>query len=241
MSYSLNDFINNIICGNSLKVMKYIPDGSVDLILTDPPYNVSKKNANIQRKRGKFGDAKDIALDFGDWDYGKVKWEDFIDDFVRILKPCGVLVLFYDRLELGCIGKYLVEKYNFKVRHVGCAIKKNPAPQARKVNWQVGSELFLVATKNQGAGHHFNYKLGQSPDYYMFPVNYKHYHSTQKHLGLIEWIVSYWSFENDLVVDPFLGSGTTAVACRRLKRNFIGIEINSEYCKIAKERLLNEI
>jgi len=68
-------------------------------------------------------------------------------------------------------------------------------------------------------------------------VNYKHLHPTQKPLDLIEWIISYWSFEGDLVLDPFLGSGTTMEACLKLNRNCIGVEINPEYINITKKRL----
>lgn len=222
--------------GDALEVLKQLPDESIDLILTDPPYNVSKKD-KIVRNGGKFGRAKDISLDFGEWDHGVVRWQDFIDDFVRVLKPNGVLVLFYDMLELGCIGKYLRDKHNFQVRHIGAWVKTNPAPQARKVRWQNGLEFFLIATKNRGSGHHYNWELGQSPDYFMHSVSFKHYHPTQKPEALIEWIIKYWSYEGDLVLDPFLGSGTTAVVAERLGRRWIGVEIDPRYCKIAKERI----
>lgn len=63
-----------LLCGDSLSLMSVIPKGSVNLILTNPPYNVSQENKNIKRNGGKFGVAKDISLDFGDWDRGKVFW-----------------------------------------------------------------------------------------------------------------------------------------------------------------------
>jgi len=225
-----------LYCADSLQLLPRLKDSSIDLILTDPPYNISYKN-KITRNGGKYGKAKDISLDFGEWDHGKIVWEDYIDDFVRLLTDVGVLVMFYDRLYIGQIGIYLQDKYNMQVRHIGVAVKRNPAPQARKVKWQTGTEFFIVVTKNKKSGHHFNYSLGQSPDYYMYSVNYQHLHPTQKEEGLIRWIMQYWSFENDLVLDPFLGSGTTAVACEQLNRRWIGIEINPEYCEIAKKRL----
>ena len=105
------------------------------------------------------------------------------------------------------------------------------------MKWQNGVENFLVATKNKGAGHHFNYKLGQSPDYFMRSVNYKHTHPTQKPLDLIQWIVSYWSFAGDFVLDPFIGSGTTAVAAKMLGRRYFGCDISKQYVALANERL----
>jgi len=107
----------------------------------------------------------------------------------------------------------------------------------RKVGWQNGLEFFLVATKNHDSSHHFNYKLGQSPDYYIGSVSYKHYHPTQKPLEMIEWIVNYWSFENDIVLDPFSGSGTTLLVCEKLNRKWIGIELEQTYCNITKQRI----
>ena len=227
-----------LLCGDCLEVMREIPDGSIDLILTDPPYNVSKKRESITRNGGKFGIAQPIKLDFGEWDFGDVEWRDFLGDFIPLLKAEGVLVLFYEKLKLGLIGTYLQENYEFQVRHIGAWLKSNPAPQARKVKWQNGLELFLIATKNKGSGHHFNWRLGQSTDYFTHSVSFKHFHPTQKPDALIEWIIKYWSFENDLVLDPFIGSGTTAVACERLNRKWIGIEISEKYCEIAQERIL---
>ena len=229
-------YLGELYCTDALEFLKTLPDESIDLILTDPPYNVSR-NDKIVRNGGKFGKAKDIALDFGKWDRGVVKWQDFIDDFVRVLKPTGVLVMFYDKLEIGCIGKYLRDEHGFQVRHIGAWVKSNPAPQARKVKWQNGLEFFLIATKNKGSGHHYNYQLGQSPDYFVHSVSFKHSHPTQKPEALIEWIMKYWSFEGDLVLDPFLGSGTTAVVAERLNRRWIGVEINEEYCEIARHRI----
>jgi DNA modification methylase len=157
--------------------------------------------------------------------------------FAKILKPNGVLVMFYDKLYLGQIGLYLQDKYGFQVRHIGAIVKKNPAPQARRVKWQNGLEQFLIATKNRGEGHHFNYLIGQSPDYIRMDVNYEHLHPTQKPLEAIEWLMCYWSFEGDVIFDPFMGSGTTGVAAARTGRAFIGCEIDSGYFKIAKERI----
>jgi len=225
-----------LIHGDALKYMKTMDSESVDLILTDPPYNISK-NVKITRNGGKFGKAKDIQLDFGEWDKNIISWRDYIDDFARILKPYGVLVMFYDKLEISCIAKYLQERLEFKVRNIGVWIKSNPAPQARRVKWQDGSEFFLIATKNKGTGHHYNYKLGQSPDWFKCSVSYKHYHPTQKPDALIEWIMKYWSYPGDVVFDPFLGSGTTMVVAKKLGRDCIGVEINEKYIDIIKRRV----
>jgi len=223
--------------GDCLTFMRTMPDKSVDAVMTDPPYNVSIKGAKITRGRGSIFQGGDINLDFGAWDRGFITWDKYIDDLVRLLSDVGVLVMFYDKLYLGAIGLYLQNKYNFQVRHIGNYIKTNPAPQARKVKWQNGCESFLVATKNKGTGHHFNFKLGQSPDYFIRSNNYERWHPTQKPTDLMEWIVKYWSFEGDIIFDPFMGSGTTGVACVMTGRNFIGCEIDPNYFAIAEKRI----
>lgn len=228
----------NLIYGNAFEEMKKLESNSIDLILTDPPYNVSKQK-EIRRGNGKYKEKSNINLNFGDWDYHSVDWTDFIPEFVRLLKPNGALILFYEKIKLGIIADFLKENYNFEVRHIGAMVKRNPAPQARKVKWQNGVELFLIATKNKGPGHHFNYSLGQRPDYFLTTVNYNHYgHPTCKPLEVVKTMVEYWSFENDLVLDPFMGTGTTGLACKLTNRNFIGIENNETYFQTAQNRIL---
>lgn len=223
--------------GDCIEIMKQLQPESFDLIATDPPYNVSVKGAKIARGAGTAFEGVDISLDFGEWDRNKIDWKDYIDLFVSLLKSKGVLVMFYDKLYLGSIGIYLQEKYDFQVRHIGAIVKRNPAPQARRVKWQNGLEQFLIATKNKGEGHHFSYRLGQSPDYFETSVNYEHLHPTQKPLEAMSWLIQYWSFEGDTVFDPFMGSGTTGVACLEHNRDFTGIEISPEYFAIAEKRI----
>lgn len=223
-----------------LEFMKTLPDKSVDAIITDPPYNVSVKGAKIVRGKGTAFEGVDINLDFGAWDRNAITWKDYINDFARLLSDNGVLVMFYDKLYLGVIGLYLQKKYGFTIRHIGAMVKRNPAPQARRVKWQNGLEQFLIATKNKGEGHHFNYSLGQSVDYIETTVNYKHYHPTQKPIEALVWLVKYWTYEGDTVFDPFMGSGTTGIACIKTGRNFIGCENNKDYFEISLQRLKQE-
>ena len=229
----------SIKCADCLDYLKHLKDDHFDAIITDPPYNVSNKT-KITRNGGKYGIAKDINLDFGAWDHNVVMYADFIGEFARILKPNGVLAMFYNKLWIGEIARFLEDSYGFQTRHVGAWVKSNPAPQARKVKWQNGSEFFLVSTKNKGSGHHFNYKLGQSKDWMSHSVSYKHHHPTQKPLPIMEWIVNYWTFEGDLILDPFMGSGTTGRAAARLKRNFLGFEKDPAIYETARELLEEE-
>jgi DNA modification methylase len=230
--------INQVVQGDCREVMQSWPDSIVDLVLTDPPYNISRKTV-IRRKGGKFGVAKDINLDFGAWDHSVIKPEDWVPLAVRKLKPCGVFVSLYDKRRISHFCD-LLEQLGMTIRHIAGWHKLNPAPQARKVKWQDALELFVIATKNKGAGHHYNYREGQHHDVIATPIcqgNERLGHPTQKPEALFEPIVRWWSYPNDLVVDPFVGVGTSCVVAKRLGRRFIGIEIDEKYAEVARRRL----
>jgi len=231
--------INKIIHGNALTVLKKLPNNSVDAVVTDPPYNISR-NTVIRRKGGKFGIAKDISLDFGEWDHNVVTPYDWVPLVYDLLKPHGVLIFFYDKMRISHLAVWLEEEFNMCVRHIGVWVKKNPAPQARKVKWMDATEFFIIATKNHGSGHHYNYKEGQHPDYIITPIcqgKERYCHPTQKPEALAEPIIRWWTYPKDIVLDPFCGTGTFLVVALKMGRRFIGIEINKEYCEIALRRI----
>ena len=198
--------------GDCRELMKEINDGSIDLILTDPPYNISSSQ-KIIRNEGKFGKAKTINYDFGEWDYGNISPNVWVPLAVSKLKDNGVFISMVGKREAENMMKTLEESGMF-IRHLGCWCRTNPVPQIRKVKWMSGTELFVIATKNRGGGHHFNYEEGQHPDYILTPIcmgNERKMwgHPTQKPEKLFEIFVRWWSFRNDVVLDPFAGSGTT--------------------------------
>lgn len=224
--------INKPILGNCLDVMKDIPDESIDLIVTDPPYNISTKGKVIKRYN-----AKDIKLDFGEWDQNVIMPQDYLEIFHKKLTDYGVLIMFYNQYQISTLGTYMEKKYGYKVRVVGAWVKPNPVPRLMAFNWMCGLEHFVIVTKNEGNGHHFNKDLKQSPNYFVHNVNYDHLHPTQKPLSLMRWLIKYWSYKGDLILDPFLGSGTTGLAALEENRRFIGIEQNKEFYDIAVKRI----
>jgi DNA modification methylase len=126
-------------------------------------------------------------------------------------------------------------------------VKTNPIPQFRLVGYRQATELMFWALKNKNKKNNPNFLFkGQREMTNVFyaPIvggKERTSHPTQKPLSITEKIISTHCREGGVVLDPFLGSGTTAVAAQRLKRNFIGIEISSEYCKIANDRLRQPI
>jgi site-specific DNA-methyltransferase (adenine-specific)/modification methylase len=246
-----DDFINQIICGDCLEVMKDIPDNSVDLVLTDPPYKISQKNLKIDRTkienrslRRNGRKSKELNYDFGEWDHFKdrkdfLSWtENWVKQCFRVLKDNGNFVSFFSKSEISHFEDIL-NKYGH-VRQTIVWHKTNPVPQIFKVGFMSSVEFMSWATKQKGAKHTFNYQLGQHHNYIETPIcmgNERKNHPTQKPIKAIIWLIKYLSNENDLILDPFIGSGTTAVACKSLGRRFIGIEISPEYCDIARKRV----
>ena len=236
------DFINKIICGDCLEVMKQIPDKSIDLVLTDPPYNISQKKKIFRDYRS--GKRADISFDYGEWDYG-FDILPVLEESKRILKDKGQWLIFCAEQQIGMYRKWLGENGHFK--QILIWEKTNPLPQFRKCGYRQATEIIMWAYKQKPTKieQHFNFLLQQEMlNIFRFPIcggNERTEHPTQKPNKLIKELLKRHSFEKDTILDPFLGSGTTAVACKQLKRNFIGIEISQKYCDIANQRLRQEI
>lgn len=234
----------DLILGDCIEVMKRFPNESVDLILTDAPYGISNEVTITRgRNRMKFK-GKDISQNFGEWDKfdGIGDFLDFTfawsDEAIRILRAGGLFINFCDKDKINFQSHYL-QQNNFKSKGYFAYIKSNPVPQARKVKFMNGWEMAGLWQK-MGGKLTFNYEYGQQPDYYIGAIcggNERTEHPTQKPLELFKILIKYWSNENDIVLDCFMGSGTTGVGCLQLNRRFIGIEIDKNYFQIAERRI----
>jgi site-specific DNA-methyltransferase (adenine-specific)/modification methylase len=223
--------------GNSYDLIKQIPDASIDLILTDPPYNLAlRSRGNI-----KFKSRKDINNDIAEWDRVEFKPSDWVSEFKRILKPKGNIFVF---CSYNTIGKWHevfdkeFDTFQFMVWH-----KTNPPPKIFKAGFLNSCEL-IVCMWNKG--HTWNF--GNQKDMHNFiesPIcmgkeRLKNpCHPTQKPVKVLEHIIKIASNENDIVFDPFMGVGSTGVAALNLNRKFVGFEINIDYYKAAENRLNN--
>ncbi len=248
-----DDVINKILCGDCLEILKQIPDESIDLVLTDPPYGISKKGleidyTNIQNRKLKKNSKKPkkIKYDFGEWDHFEsrdelLNWtEQWVKECFRVLKESGNFVSFFDSNNISHFGDIL-NKYGY-VRQIIVWHKTNPVPQIFKVGFMNSVELLSWATKQKGNKHTFNYQLGQHHNFIETPIcmgKERTSHPTQKPIKAVQWLVEYLSNEGDIILDPFSGTGTFALVAKSLGRNYIGIEINPEYCQWAEERIKN--
>lgn len=216
--------------GDCLELMKEIPDGSVDMVLTDPPYNIAREN-NF-KTMGRAG------IDFGDWDKGFDLFS-YIDEIPRIIKKGGNLVIFNDWKNLGDISRYAEDK-GFVIKDIMRWEKINPMPRNRDRRFITDCEfaVWLVYGKGKWV---FN-RQSESYDRPLFKHGVvsgkeKTSHTTQKPVELMEDILLTLSEVGSVVLDPFMGSGSTGVACVNTNRNFIGIELDDEYFEIAEKRI----
>jgi len=241
--------VNKIIQGDALEVLKTFPDESVDCVITDPPYGISSE-MKITRTRNtmKFKASTDLTGNFGTWDVFK-NIEDFmnfthkwVNECNRVLKKGGMFISYFDRDKINFLSHYLKLR-GFKSKGYYADCKSNPVPQARKVKWMNGWEIIGMWQK-EGGKLTYNYKEGQHKDWGIRPIvggNERWKHPTQKPLSVIKDFILWWTKENDIILDPFAGSGTTLVASKQLGRNYLGIELSKEYIKMAEGRLRQEM
>ncbi len=239
--------IENKDCFN---FFKDVPSNSVDLVITDPPYNISK--LNDKRDRSKLNSPimrrkKELNYDFGEWDnmerkdflYFTKRW---LKECCRVLKDGGTIISFFNKEDISYLG-WTSEGYNIRTRTIICWHKTNPVPSFRKVNYLSACEYIWVGSKGKESWT-FNFKLQKEMHNFFETANKSSYgktkHPTEKPENLIKHLVKIHSNEGDLVLDCFVGSGTTAIVCKEEKRNFIGCEVSKEYYDMAMERLKQE-
>lgn len=213
--------------GDCLQLMKEIPDNSIDLIVTDPPYLINYKT---NRRKNKNHDFCSVIQNDNNPDLIKT----YIKECYRILKNNTALYMFcsFDKVD---IFKQEIEKY-FKLKNIIVWVKNNHTAGDLKAQFGKKYELILLANKGRAL-----FKGKRLTDVWNFDrVTGKYQaHQNQKPIDLIKQCILKHSNKNDVVFDGFMGSGTTGAACVELERNFIGIELDEKYFNIAKERINN--
>lgn len=224
-----------VVNGDCLDYLGQIPDNSIDLILTDPPYNIaqySTGNINLPRRSA-------LNNDLAEWDLIPIDPFDLLPDFKRIIKPDGNIFVF---TSYNLIGKWHeafdseFDTFQFFIWH-----KTNPAPKIFKNGFLNSCEMIACMWNK---GHKWNFSDQRNMhNFFESPICMKPErlsepkHPSQKPVRLLEHIVSIASNENDVVFDPFMGVGSTGVAALRNKRRFIGIEIEKSYFDAAEMRI----
>lgn len=219
--------------GDCVKLMKNIPDKSVDLVLTDPPYLVTSHGngrSGLADRSSKIRDEIDfIANDFD--------FKNTFEEFIRICKIPN-FIIFCSNMQLGRTITYFEDK-GFKVEVLVWS-KTNPVPLC---NGKYICDLeYIVYVHAKGSFFNNNAPIDfkkKTKRYSIITNNMEKYHPAQKPVELIAELLTVHSRENDVVFDPFMGSGTTGIVCKNLKRKFIGVELDDKYFDIAKQRIEN--
>src|SRR5690554_1759250 len=220
--------LNKVYLGDSYELIKNIPDKSVDCIYVDIPYEMQSGG----KGGGAFGDRihnlirKDMDNIIHGIDYS------IFDEYIRVMKKVNIFI--------WCNKQQIIDVINyFKDYSMEILVwaKDNPTPFTNNV-WLSDLEYCLYF-REKGVKLNNGYDIKSK--WYQSPINKKdkdlYDHPTIKPLELVKRHLEHTTNEGDIVLDTFLGSGTTAVACKELGRNYIGFEINEEYYKIAVDRL----
>lgn len=231
--------INKIIFDDNRSILPEIESNSIDLILTDAPYQISKESNFNKTNLDKYSN---LSNDFGEWDKEIFDWNFYISEFNRVLKKGGKLIMFYDMWKMDII-KSLAESNGFSQPRIGIWEKTNPVPINSKHNYLSNSrEYFISLTKHGWVGKSrakstFNSEYDNGV--YSIPtIAGKEVtgHPTQKPLKLMDELILKHSNIGEIVLDPFMGSGTTAISCMNNDRKFIGIENDPKYIEICEKR-----
>lgn len=235
----LEEYLNKIINGDCLEVLRKLPDESIDLVVTSPPYNLKNSTGNGM-KDGRGGKWANAALIDGYENYDDcmpneeyAKWQhEVLMECLRVIKDDGAI--FYNhkwRVQAGLIQDRRDIVYDVPLRQIIIWQRKGG------INFNAGyflptyEVIYLIAKKNFKLAPHSN-RYG---DVWDIMQEQRNDHPAPFPVELIDRIIS--STTAQVVLDPFMGSGTTAVVAAGLGRDFIGIEKSAKYCEAAMERL----
>ena len=228
--------------GNLYKQIKENKDKDVKFIRTEEEWNsvkdkyIGKKNMSEETMKQNylkygtiFGSKYSVQTEYGEWDtsFTMEKLDKFIEEYYKKLKKGGTIIIFFDLWKITPL-KELMEKHKFKQIRFIEWIKTNPQPLNSKTNYLTNCrEIALLGIK--GSKPTFNSSYDNAIYKYPIQSGKNRFHPTQKSLQLFEELIKKHSNEGDIILDTFLGSGTTAVACKNTNRLFKGCEISKEY------------
>ncbi len=231
-----------LIKGNCIDTMKNLKDDSVDLIVTDPPYNLGNfmrdRDTNLKKMRENFfGDAGWDDLEFEEW---TEHMDSFLKESQRILKKGGSMIMFMSLIKIETIIG-LAEKNKFYYKTTGIWHKTNPMPRNMNLHFinSVEGWVYFVNQARTGTFNNNSLAIHDFIESSLTPKSEKRYggHPTQKPESVIQHFIELLSNPGQVVMDPFMGSGTTGVVSKRCGRSFIGIELQEDYFDVALKRI----
>ena len=239
-------FPPTLINGDCLDALRDIDEDSVDLILTDPPYNLGlfmkERATNLKALRENyFGAAGWDNLEYDQWNSSM---DEFFSEAARVMRPGGSMIVFMAVIKVESIIAQAV-KHGFYYKTTGTWHKQNPMPRNMNLHFVNSTESWIYFTYGARVGT-FNNDGKAVHDFIESPVTPKSErkygkHPTQKPLALMDFFVEKLSNPGDLVLDPFMGSGSSGVSAIRNGRRFTGIELDENYYDIATKRIQDEL
>lgn len=240
---NITPFLNKIICGDALDVMRKMPSESIDLVVTSPPYNLKNSTGNGM-KDGRGGKWKNARLINGYATYHDsmphdvyAKWQrECLDEMLRLIKNDGAI--FYNhkwRVQGGLLQDRQDIVAGLPIRQIIIWKRKggiNFNPGYFLPTYEV---IYLIAKP----GFKLAPKANRFGDVWEFMQEMDNPHPAPFPIALIDRIIS--STNSQIILDPFSGSGTTAIVAKNLNRSYIGIDIACDYCEMAQKRLNGEI
>ncbi|MCZ3875817.1 DNA-methyltransferase [Lactobacillus mulieris] len=219
-----------LINGDCLEKLGGVDTHSIDLVVTDPPYEIGTAGAGIYKQKDK---SYIKSLTFMSNGFDKT----VLDELVRVMKKINIYI-FCSQKQIPLLINYFVKQrkcnWNLLTWH-----KTNPVPACG--NKYLSDTEYIFFAREKGVKIYGSYQTKRT--YYLTPSNVKekklYNHPTVKPQNILENLITNSSKTGDTVLDPFMGSGSTGVACLSKHRDFIGVEINEEYFKTAKERISN--
>ena len=238
---------------NCISVLQRTAADSIDLMLTDPPYNLAsfmrKRNTNLSAMRSNF-------FGVSDWDDLKDdEWEISMDAFfreaARVVRKRGAFIVFMSVIKVETIIK-IAARYGLYYKTTGIWHKTNPMPRNMNLHFINSTEAWIYFINNKKTDTNkedtltgtFNNNGIALHDFIELPVappaeRKAGKHPTQKPQQLLEFFIETLSHPGETVMDPFVGSGSTAVAAKKLQRKFIGSETRQDYFAMAQQRVQN--
>lgn len=232
--------LDKIYLGDAYDLIKQIPDKSIDCIITDPPYEFSITPDKWFTDAANYGNMQEnipLKKDIANYDLTSGIREEMFDEWCRVLKKINIFV-FCNKWQLLQYMKYFIDKKHCSFELLVWA-KTNPAPLANG-SYMHDKELCLNFWE-KGAKRAGIHDIKHGKTVYSIPSNQKDKkefnHPTIKPLEMVKNFVEIGTYEGGVILDCFMGSGTTAIACKEAKRRFIGFEKSEKWLKVANDRL----
>jgi modification methylase len=244
--------LNQILNGNCIEMLKALPELSVDLVFADPPYNLQLQSELFRPDMSKVDAVNNKWDKFSSFESYDTFTREWLSATQRVLKDSGTIWVIGSYHNIFRVGA-IMQDLGFWILNDVIWLKTNPMPNFRGVRFTNAHETMIWAQKKKGVKYTFNHKAMkalnddlQMRSDWVIPLatgkeriksNGTKAHPTQKPEGLLHRVLLSSTNADDVVLDPFFGSGTTGAVAKRLGRNFIGIEQDKKYVKVAQKRI----